>query len=57
MGWIFFDIFVAGNRAGRADLVLSDKGLPMSRSQTVYFGSEEMKVSEVYSELSLTCDI
>lgn len=54
---IFFDILVAGNRAGRADLVFSGSGLPARRSQTVYFGSEEMKVSETYSDFSLTCQM
>jgi hypothetical protein len=52
---IFFDILVAGNRAGRAQLEISADGLPLTRSQTVYFGSEEMKVSETYANFSLTC--
>lgn len=54
---IFFDILVAGSRAGRAELVLSGSGLPVKRSQTVYFGSEEMKVLETYTDFSLTCQI
>lgn len=52
---LFFDILVAGNRAGRADLVLSDDGLPLARLQTMYFGSEEMAVKETYKDFSLSC--
>ena len=54
---IFFDILVADNRAGRANLVLSGGGLPVDRSQTVYFGSEEMKATETYTDFSLTCQM
>lgn len=52
---LFFDIMVGGNRAGRAELVLTDNGLPLARVQTVYFGSEEMKVTERYKDFSLSC--
>jgi hypothetical protein len=52
---LYFDILVAGTRAGRAELVLSDDGLPLTRVQKVYFGTEEMHVTESYTDFSLTC--
>jgi hypothetical protein len=52
---LFFDILVAGTRAGKAELVLSDDGLPLTREQIVYFGSEQMNVTESYTDLSLSC--
>ncbi len=52
---LYFDILVAGARAGRAELILSDDGLPLTRVQKVYFGSEEMNVTESYTDFSLSC--
>ena len=54
---LFFDILVEGQRAGKADLILSEEGLPVRRVQTVYFGTEEMKVIEMYSGFSLSCQL
>lgn len=54
-GNLYFDILVAGARAGRAELVLSDDGLPLTRVQKVYFGSEEMSVTESYTDFTLSC--
>jgi hypothetical protein len=54
---LFFDVLVSGQRAGKADLILSKKGWPQRRVQTVYFGTEEMKVIEIYSGFSLSCQL
>ena len=52
---LYFDILVAGTRAGRAELILSEDGLPLKRVQKVYFGSEVMNVTESYTDFSLSC--
>lgn len=48
-GKLSFDIRVAGNPAGSAELEIGSNGMPVDRTQTVQFAAGEMRVVEKYS--------
>ena len=54
---VFFDIFVSNTKAAHAELRLDDKHLPRSRHQTMYFGGDEMLVTENYAVMTLSCQL
>ena len=52
---VFFDIFVSKTKAAHAELTVDEQGLPKFRSQTMYFGGDEMLVTENYALMTLSC--
>ena len=52
---MFFDIFVSKTKAAHAGLNVDEQGLPTFRLQTVYFGGDEMFVTENYMRMTLSC--
>jgi len=52
---MFFDIFVSKSKAAHAELTLDEQGLPKFRRQTMYFGGDEMLVTENYALITLSC--
>jgi hypothetical protein len=55
--FLFFDIFVSNTKAAHAELKLDDEHLPISRHQTMYFGGDEMLVTENYALMTLSCPL
>jgi hypothetical protein len=49
-----FDLTVAGQPAGSAELELDSRGRPIARRQIVQFPSGEMRVAERYSSVTIT---
>lgn len=52
---MFFDVFVSNTKAAHAELTLDEERLPILRRQTMYFGGDEMLVTENYTQMTLSC--
>ena len=53
---LIFDLFLADRKASRTKLLLDTRDLPVKRTQTIYFGDEELEVTELY-KVNMVCDV